>query len=222
MHLWYWVLVLSPGQATTFHSEVTPALGPWIAGFGLSVKDLQGSLYQLLATHKTQAITSWHFQLSINLAILGTGSILAGHILTAIPAYAYLRFDWSTVLSLFVHHAWIGGFFIVGAGAHGAIYLVKEYQLWAYTAVERVLAHRYSITVHLNWACIFLGFHSFGLYIHNDTLSALGRSADLFSDSAIVLSPAFGLMFQQLFTPEIYASGSVVSSGIRLVGTADT
>ena len=54
---------------------------------------------------------------------------MAGHILTAIPAYAYLRFDWSTVLSLFVHHAWIGGFFIVGAGAHSAIYLVKEYQL---------------------------------------------------------------------------------------------
>lgn len=50
------------------------------------------SLSQLLAAHKTQAITSWHFQLSINLAILGTGSILAGHILTAIPSYAYLRF----------------------------------------------------------------------------------------------------------------------------------
>ncbi len=123
---------------------------------------------------------------------------------------------------MFVHHAWIGGFFIVGAGAHGAIYLVKEYQLWAYSAIERVLAHRYSMIVHLNWACIFIGFHSFGLYIHNDTLSALGRSADLFSDSAIILSPVFGLMFQQLFTPEIYASGSVVSSGVRLVGTADT
>ena len=175
------------------------------------------SLSQLLAAHKTQAITSWHFQLSINLAILGTGSILAGHILTAIPAYVYLRFDWSTVMTLVVHPAFIGGPLIVRT-----IFLGKEYQLWAYIAVERVLAHRYSITVHLNWACIFLGFHSFGLYIHNDTLSALGRSADLFSDSAIVLSPAFGLMFQQLFTPEIYASGSVVSSGIRLVGTADT
>jgi photosystem I P700 chlorophyll a apoprotein A1 len=29
----------------------------------------------------------------------------------------------------------------------------------------------------------FLGFHSFGLYIHNDTLSALGRPADMFSDA---------------------------------------
>ena len=37
------------------------------------------SLSQLLAAHKTQAITS-RLQLSINLAILGTGSILAGHI----------------------------------------------------------------------------------------------------------------------------------------------
>ena len=29
-----------------------------------------------------------------------------------------------------------------------------------------------------------------------------------------------GLMFQQIFTPEIYVGGSVISSGIRLVRTA--
>jgi len=29
--------------------------------------------------------------------------------------------------------------------------------------------------VHLNWVSIFLGFHAFGMYIHNDTLLALGR-----------------------------------------------
>ena len=34
---------------------------------------------------------------------------------------------------------------------------------------------QYYFISHLNWVCIFLGFHSFGLYIHNDTMSALGR-----------------------------------------------
>ncbi|KAL2943799.1 hypothetical protein RDABS01_032146 [Bienertia sinuspersici] len=31
-----------------------------------------------------------------------------------------------------------------------------------------------TIISHLNWACIFLGFHRFGFYIHNDTMSTLG------------------------------------------------
>ena len=70
---------------------------------------------------------TWIIHHHLACGVLGIGSILAGHILTAIPAYAYLRLDWSTVLSLFVHHAWIGGFFIVGAGAHdGAIYLDRS------------------------------------------------------------------------------------------------
>jgi hypothetical protein len=51
--------------------------------------------------------------------------------------------------------------------------------------LDRVLRHRDAIISHLNWVCIFLGFHSFGLYIHNDTMRALGRPQDMFSDSAI-------------------------------------
>uniref|UniRef100_A0A251VGY4 Putative photosystem I PsaA/PsaB n=1 Tax=Helianthus annuus TaxID=4232 RepID=A0A251VGY4_HELAN len=31
--------------------------------------------------------------------------------------------------------------------------------------LDRVLRHRDAIISHLNWACIFLGFHSFGLYV---------------------------------------------------------
>ncbi|CAN0932712.1 Photosystem I P700 chlorophyll a apoprotein A1 [Linum grandiflorum] len=49
---------------------------------------------------------------------------------------------------------------------------------------------------HLNWVCIFLGFHSFGLYIHNDTMSALGRPQDMFSDTAIQLQPVFAQWIQ--------------------------
>jgi Photosystem I psaA/psaB protein len=46
---------------------------------------------------------------------------------------------------------------------------------WSLPGLERVLAHRHSVIVHLNWVSIFLGFHAFGMYIHNDTLLALGR-----------------------------------------------
>ncbi|NET53565.1 MAG: hypothetical protein F6K09_34440 [Merismopedia sp. SIO2A8] len=70
--------------------------------------------------------------------------------------------------------------------------------------------HAYSsVVVHLNWVCIFLGFHSFGLYIHNDTL---GRSSDMFSDQAIVLSPVFaGWIQAQLVEPCIEVQASMWS-----------
>ena len=116
--------------------------------------------------------------LAINLGFLGTASIITGHLLTAFPAYPYLATDGPAALSLFTHHAWIGGFFIVGSGAHAALFLVADYRAWSLPGLERVLAHRHSLVVHLNWVSIFLGFHAFGMYIHNDTLLALGRQSD--------------------------------------------
>jgi len=62
--------------------------------------------------------------------------------------------------------------------------------------LDRVIRHRDAIISHLNWVCIFLGFHSFGLYIHNDTMSALGRPQDMFSDTAIQLQPVFAQWIQ--------------------------
>ncbi|CAN4105093.1 unnamed protein product [Withania somnifera] len=57
--------------------------------------------------------------------------------------------------------------------------------------LDHVLRHRDAIISHLNWACIFLGFHGFGLYIHNDIMSALGRPQDMFSYTAIQLQLFF-------------------------------
>ncbi|KAG5581888.1 hypothetical protein H5410_052515 [Solanum commersonii] len=100
-------------------------------------------------------------------------------------------------LSLFTHHMWIGGFLIVGAAACGH-FMVRDYDLTTRynDLLDRVLRHRDAIISHLNWACIFLGFHSFGLYIHNDTMSALGRPQDMFSDTTIQLQPAFAQWIQ--------------------------
>ena len=46
-------------------------------------------------------------------------------------------------VSLFTHHAWIGGFFIVGSGAHAALFLVADYRAWSLPGLERLLAHRH-------------------------------------------------------------------------------
>ncbi|MCE3216683.1 hypothetical protein HAX54_007524, partial [Datura stramonium] len=43
------------------------------------------------------------------------------------PRYPYLATDYGTQLSLFTHHMWIGGFLIVGAAVHAAIFMVRDY-----------------------------------------------------------------------------------------------
>ncbi|KAG4189216.1 hypothetical protein ERO13_A08G213450v2 [Gossypium hirsutum] len=92
-------------------------------GIGHSLKDIleahkgpftgQGhkGLYEILTT-------SWHAQLSLNLAMLGSLTIVVAHHMYSMPPYPYLATDYGTLLSLFTHHMWIGGFLIVGAAAH--------------------------------------------------------------------------------------------------------
>jgi len=172
-------------------------------------------LYEILTT-------SWHAQLAINLAMMGSLSIIVAHHMYAMPPYPYIATDYATQLSLFTHHMWIGGFCIVGAGAHASIFMVRDYNpAQNYNNVlDRIIRHRDAIISHLNWVCIFLGFHSFGLYIHNDTMRALGRSQDMFSDTAIQLQPVFAQWIQNIHTlapsntsPNSLATASYIFGG---------
>ncbi|KAK8953796.1 Photosystem I P700 chlorophyll a apoprotein A1 [Platanthera zijinensis] len=117
---------------------------------------------------------------------------------------------------------WIGGFLIVGAAAHAAIFMVRDYDpTTRYNdLLDRVLRHHDAIISHLNWACIFLGFHSFGLYIHNDTMSALGRPQDMFSDTAIQLQPIFAQWVQNThaLAPSVTAPGTTTSTSLTWGG----
>jgi photosystem I P700 chlorophyll a apoprotein A1 len=49
--------------------------------------------------------------------------------------------------------------------------------------------HRDLLLGHLAWVSISLGFHSFGLYLHNDIFQALGLPQDLFHDLGCQLKP---------------------------------
>ncbi len=174
-----------------------------------------GGLYEILTT-------SWHAQLAINLAMLGSVTIIIAHHMYAMPPYPYIAIDYPTQLSLFTHHMWIGAFCIVGGAAHGSIFMVRDYdaKMNYNNLLDRVIRHRDAIISHLNWVCIFLGFHSFGLYIHNDTMQALGRPQDMFSDKAISLQPIFAQWIQGLHTtapsttsPNALATASYIFGG---------
>jgi photosystem I P700 chlorophyll a apoprotein A1 len=166
-------------------------------------------LYEILTT-------SWHAQLAINLALLGSLTIIVAQHMYAMPPYPYLATDYPTQLSLFTHHMWIGGFLVVGAGAHGAIFMVRDYDPAqnVNNVLDRVIRHRDAIISHLNWVCLFLGFHSFGLYIHNDTMRALGRPQDMFSDTAIQLKPVFAQWIQGLHAAAAGTTAPYATAGV--------
>ncbi|KAF6988914.1 LOW QUALITY PROTEIN: hypothetical protein CFC21_006338 [Triticum aestivum] len=166
--------------------------------------------------------TSCYAQLSLNLAMLGSTTIVVAHHMYSMPPYPYLPTDYGTQLSLFTHHMWIGGFLIVGAATHAAIFMVGNYDpTTRYNdLLDRVLRHHDAIISHLNWVCIFLGFHSFGLYIHNDTMSTLGRPQDMFSDTAIQLQPIFSQWVQNIHAtaPGVIAPGATTSTSLTRGG----
>jgi photosystem I P700 chlorophyll a apoprotein A1 len=216
-------------------------------GIGHSIKEILEShkgpftgeghsgLYEILTT-------SWHAQLAINLAMIGSLTIIIAHHMYAMPPYPYLATDYATCLCIFTHHMWIGAFCIVGGAAHGAIFMVRDYNpIYNYNnLLDRVIRHRDAIISHLNWVCIFLAFHSFGLYVHNDTMRALGRPQDMFSDKAIQLQPIFAQWIQNIhvlapgktapnalatasyaFGGDVVAVGSKVAMMPIKLGTAD-
>jgi len=165
-------------------------------------------IYEFLAN-------SWHAQLAINLAMVGSASIVIAHHMYAMPPYPYLAIDYPTVLGLFTHHIWIGGLFICGAAAHAGIAMVRDYDPAVHidNVLDRILKARDALISHLNWVCMFLGFHSFGLYIHNDVMRALGRPQDMFSDKAIQLQPVFAQWVQNLHASAVDSSSSFIGAG---------
>jgi len=158
---------------------------------------------------------SWHAQLAVNLAMVGSLSIIISHHMYAMPPYPYLAIDYPTVLGLFTHHMWIGGLFICGAAAHAAIAMIRDYDPAKHidNVLDRILKARDALISHLNWACMFLGFHSFGLYIHNDVMRALGRPQDMFSDKAIQLQPVFAQWIQGIHASAV---GSTTLAGTHV------
>ncbi len=167
--------------------------------------------------------TSWHAQLAINLAMVGSISVIVAQHMYAMNPYPYMGVDYATQVSLFTHHMWIGGFFIVGGAAHGAIFLVRDYDpvVNKNNVLDRTLRVRDAIISHLNWVCLFLGFHAFGFYVHNDTMQALGRPEDMFSDSAIQLQPIFAQWIQGLHSAAIANTAPLVNAGVSPIFGGD-
>jgi len=161
-------------------------------------------------------LSSWHYQLSIGLSILGSLSIAFAHSLT-LSLYPNLSSAYPTCVSIFTHHHWIGSFLILGSSAHASIQLLRA-SSGSHASSTVILQHRHVIITHLIWLNVFLGVHSFSLYLHNDTCNALGRPEDIFSDNSIRLYPFINILSSCNIA---FAPASLYTSLTHSLGTAD-
>jgi len=135
-------------------------------------------------------IASIHFDLAVSLAALGTASSFAANHLGAFTPYAFLANDLVAQAALYTHHQYIAGFFMCGAFAHGSIFLVRDTAVVG-TVIGWMLAYRAGLVSLLSVLCLFLGFHTLGLYVHNDVMQAMGTP-----EKQVALLPVFAEWLQ--------------------------
>jgi photosystem I P700 chlorophyll a apoprotein A2 len=137
-------------------------------------------LVQLLGSHR-----NIHLSLSLGCTLIHSDylliavitSVLASQISLVTP-YVYLCYDYITRLALYV----IGSTLMMASMTHAAIWIITdELTPLGYKMKGHLVSH-------LSWICLYVGFHTLGVYIHNDTILAFGQ---LFMQ--IVIEPVFGI-----------------------------
>ncbi|WP_019508783.1 photosystem I core protein PsaB [Pleurocapsa sp. PCC 7319] len=160
---------------------------------------------------------SLHFQLGWHLACLGVITSLVAQHMYSMPSYAFIAKSYTTQAALYTHHQYIAGFLMVGAFAHGAIFLVRDYDPEANknNVLYRVLEHKEAIISHLSWVSLFLGFHTLSLYVHNDVVVAFGTP-----EKQILIEPVFAQWIQAAHGKVLYGFDTLLSNPDSLAATA--
>ncbi|WP_035985931.1 photosystem I core protein PsaB [Leptolyngbya sp. KIOST-1] len=187
--------------------EILNAHKPPAGGLGEGHKGLYDTLNNSL-----------HFQLALALASLGVVTSLVAQHMYALPPYAFMAKDYTTQAALYTHHQYIAGFIMVGAFAHGAIFLVRDYDPVANknNVLDRVLQHKEAIISHLSWVSLFLGFHTLGLYVHNDVVVAFGTP-----EKQILVEPVFAQWVQAASGKVLYGFDTLLSNPDSVTQTAN-
>ena len=73
--------------------------------------------------------------------------------------------------------------------------------------LARMLQHKEAIISHLSWVSLFLGFHTLGLYIHNDVCVAFGTP-----EKQVLIEPIFAQFIQASSGKTVYGFDVLLSS----------
>jgi photosystem I P700 chlorophyll a apoprotein A2 len=132
----------------------------------------------------------------------------------AMPSYAFIAKDYTTQAALYTHHQYIAIFLMCGAFAHGAIFFIRDYDPEANknNVLARMLEHKEAIISHLSWVSLFLGFHTLGLYVHNDVVVAFGTP-----EKQILVEPVFAQFVQAASGKALYGMDVFLSNPTSLV-----
>ena len=160
---------------------------------------------------------SLHFQLGLALASLGVVTSLVAQHMYSMPSYAFIARDYTTQAALYTHHQYIAIFLMCGAFAHGAIFFIRDYDPEANknNVLARMLEHKEAIISHLSWVSLFLGFHTLGLYVHNDVVVAFGAP-----EKQILVEPVFAQFVQAASGKAVYGMDVLLSNPNSLVSNA--
>ncbi|WP_205370343.1 photosystem I core protein PsaB [Thermoleptolyngbya sp. PKUAC-SCTB121] len=198
-------------------------------GIGHSIKEMLNSKAGLLSKSSEGQFNlphqglyetmnnSLHFQLAFALAALGVITSLVAQHMYAMPPYAFIAKDHTTMAALYTHHQYIAGFIMVGAFAHGAIFLVRDYDPAQNkgNVLDRMLQHKEALISHLSWVSLFLGFHTLGLYVHNDVMQAFGTP-----EKQILVEPVFAQFVQASSGKALYGFNALLSNPDSIAATA--
>ncbi|KAK4721699.1 hypothetical protein R3W88_011932 [Solanum pinnatisectum] len=130
-----------------------------------------------------------HFQLGLALASLGVITSLVAQHMYSLPAYAFIAQDFTTQAALYTHHQYI--------------------EQNEDNVLARMLDHKKAIISHLSWAILFLGFHTLGLYVHNDVMLAFGTP-----EKQILIEPIFTQWIKSAHGKTSYGFDVLLSSTI--------
>ena len=165
-------------------------------GFGHTIADLlrvNGNSATAIPLNK-----SLHLQLSLGCTGLARiTSLTASQQVYSLRAYLYLCYDYITSLALYLHHQYIASFFVMASLAHAGILSIRDYTIISpfvacaspnnahkgcctvlsyqprpRVPASRILKMKGQFISHLSWICVYLGFHTLGVYIHNDSIVA--------------------------------------------------
>merc|ERR1712039_954437 len=95
--------------------------------YGLSAKAGSSQTHTTVKSPRVaSAFYSWQLHLSINLGVTSSITLLFSHQIYSLTPYAYLTFDYPTLISIFCHHSWISFGLILGSVAHASNYVLYE------------------------------------------------------------------------------------------------
>jgi len=193
--------VCLPQQSTPFGFDVHEFTGPYdgaVSAELIACHHVSTGFTTLLGAEPGKAVlgtrrlegtdslcTSSLLSLAIALGSLGSLAIAVSFTLPFAPCYLAVASALPTVWALFSHHFWLGILALAGAASHLALCFTR-----LGVPLALLFSQRETLIGHLTWVHTFLGAHSVGALLHNDSMEALGRNDEAFSDTALPVRPA--------------------------------